>query len=232
MIQPTDASGHRSRLREKFLRNGFQGFHDYEIIELLLTLATPRRDCKQPAKVLLKTFGSIRGVINAPTAELIKIAGVGEKNIFGFKLGKELTTLLLKEELTTRRQFRSAHDIFDYLSITMRDMRCETFRVLFLNSQNMLLAEEELSRGTVNAAGVYPREIVKQALELDATGVVCAHNHPTGITDPSLQDKEVTKTLVKALHVLRMHLIDHIIIGDNRYYSFAESGLLTTYSSP
>jgi DNA repair protein RadC len=221
--------GHRERLRHRFLKTGLESFHDYEIVELLLTLGMPRKDCKIQAKDLLAKFGSLRRVLEADVNELQQVRGVGGRNIFGLKLGRALAERLLKEEVTDRPAVRTARDVCDYLAMAMRDLPREVFKTVFLNAQHRVLAVEDLAQGTVDSSAVYPREIMRRALELHATGVICVHNHPAGDPRPSDNDRQVTRLLVAAGQLMGVRLVDHVIIGSNAYHSFAEQGLVQQY---
>ena len=221
--------GHRWRLREKFLKGGLKGFLDYEIVELLLTLGTPRRDCKQQAREALKKFQSLRGVLEAPFDELQKINGIGPHNIFGLKLIQEVSRRFLKERMMSRPYCHSSKEVFDYLYHALRDLRKEKFKVLFLDAKNQILEEETVFEGTVDSSAVYPREIMKKALRWDASSLIFVHNHPSGDPEPSVSDREITKELVFAANVMQLKVLDHIIIGNNCYFSFADEGLIEDY---
>jgi DNA repair protein RadC len=221
--------GHRWRLREKFLKGGLKGFLDYEIVELLLTLGTPRRDCKQQAKEALKKFQSLRGVLEAPPDELQKIKGIGAHNIFGLKLIQEVSRRFLKERMISRPYCHSSKEVFDYLYHTLRDLRKEKFKVLFLDAKNQIMEEETVFEGTVDSSAVYPREIMKKALRWDASSLIFVHNHPSGDPEPSVSDREITKELFFAANVMQLKVLDHIIIGNNSYFSFADEGLIEDY---
>ncbi|MCK4364014.1 MAG: DNA repair protein RadC [Candidatus Aminicenantes bacterium] len=221
--------GHRWRLREKFLKGGLKGFLDYEIVELLLTLGTPRRDCKQQAKEALKIFQSLRGVLGAPFDELQKIKGIGSHNIFGLKLIQEVSRRFLKERMMSRPYCHSSKEVFDYLYHALRDLRKEKFKVLFLDAKNQILEEETVFEGTVDSSAVYPREIMKKALRWDASSLIFVHNHPSGDPEPSVSDREITKELVFAANVMQLKVLDHIIIGNNCYFSFADEGMIEDY---
>ena len=227
--QSTKSQGHRRRLREKFLRGGLSGFLDYEIIELLLTLGTPRRDCKEQAKEALKKFRSLRGILEAPTDELQEIEGVGPHNVFGLKLVQEVSRYFLKERMMSKPYCHSSKEVFDYLFHTLRDLRREKFKVLFLDAKNQILMEKTIFEGTVDSSAIYPREIMKEALKCDASSLIFVHNHPSGDPEPSLSDKEITKELVFAASLMQLKVLDHIIIGNNRYFSFADQGLIEDY---
>jgi DNA repair protein RadC len=226
---PGADSGHRRRLREKFLRAGLIAFLDYEIVELLLTLGTPRKDCKEQAKQALKEFKSLRGVLEADGHELQRIRGIGAHNVFGIRLVQEVSRRFLKDKMLNRPYSRSSREVFDYLYHSLRDLKKENFKVLFLDSKNQIIEDKTLFEGTVDSAAVYPREIMKDALRYDATSLVFVHNHPSGDPEPSLCDREITKDLVFAARVMQLKVLDHIIIGNNCYFSFADRGLVEDY---
>jgi len=222
-------AGHRARLREKFLRGGLAGFLDYEIVELLLTLATPRQDCKGPAKDVLKEFKTLRGVLEASAGELQRIPGVGARNLLGIRLVHEVSRRFLKDRMMSRPVCHSSREVFDYLYHALRDLRTERFKTIFLDPKNQVLEEKTLFEGTVDSSAVYPREVIKDALRYEATALIFAHNHPSGDPEPSLCDKEITRDLVFAARVIQIRVLDHIIIGNNRYFSFADQGLIDAY---
>jgi len=221
--------GHRKRLREKFLKSGLAGFHDYEIVELLLSLGTPRRDCKPQAKEALKKFKTLRGVLSASPEELQQIKGIGAHSAFGIKLVREVAREFLKEQILDRPFYKSSREIFDYLYHAMRDLKKEVFKVVFLNSQHQVIDTVDLSEGTVDSSSVYPREVMEGALKHNSSALVFVHNHPSGNPAPSPSDRELTRELVYAGKIMRIKVLDHIIIGDNRYFSFADEGLLNEY---
>jgi len=227
---PEDTNiGHRKRLRGKLIKSGISGFHDYEIIELLLSLGTPRKDCKQPAKEAIKRFGTLRGVLEASPEELQEIKGIGSHNAFGIKLVQEVAREFLKEKIIDRPVYTSAQDVFNYLYHSMRDLKKEVFKVLYLNSQNQIIAAEDLFEGTVDRSAVALRDIIASALRNSAISLIFVHNHPSGNPEPSQSDRELTRDLVYAANIMRIKALDHIIIGDNRYFSFAGSGLIEEY---
>jgi len=227
--RPVGAGGHRRRLREKFLKVGLQGFLDYEIIELLLTLGTPRRDCRQPAKLALQRFKSLRGVLEADPTELQKIPGIGPHNIFGLKFVQEVARRFLRERIFAQPVFRCSQEVFDYLYHALRDARKEKFKVLFLDAKNKIIEEETLFEGTVDTSIVYPREIMERALYHKASAMIFVHNHPSGDPAPSTCDKEITRDLVVAALIMQLKVLDHLIIGNNCYFSFADEGLIQEY---
>ncbi len=224
-----DLGGHRGRLRQKFLRAGLDGFLDYEVIELLLTLGTPRRDCKEQAKEALREFKSLGGVLEASPHDLQRIRGIGPHNVFGLRFVQEVSRRFLREKMMSRAYCRSSREVFDYLYHSLRDLRKEKFKVLFLDAKNQILEEKTLFEGTVDSSAVYPREIIRDALRYEASSLVFVHNHPSGDPDPSLCEKEITKDLVFAAKVMQLKVLDHIIIGNNCYFSFADQGLIEEY---
>jgi len=221
--------GHRKRLREKFIQSGLAGFHDYEIVELLLTLGSPRKDCKQPAKEAIKKFKTLRGVLAAPSQELQQIDGIGPHSAFGIKLVQEVAREFLKEKILDKPFYKSSKEIFDYLYHSMRDLKKEVFKVIYLNSQNQVIGTADLFEGTVNGSSVAPREVMEGAIKRNAVSLIFAHNHPSGNPEPSASDKELTRELVYAGKIMRIKVLDHIIIGENRYFSFADDGLIEEY---
>lgn len=221
--------GHRKRLREKFIKSGLTGFHDYEIIELLLSLGTPRRDCKQQAKEAIKKFKTLRGVLEASPEELQQIDGIGSHSAFGIKLMREVAREFLKEKIIDTPIYKSAQEVFDYLYHSMRDYRKEVFKAIFLNSRNQIMEIADLFEGTVNSSAVSPREVMENAIKNGAVSLIFAHNHPAGDPEPSKSDQELTRELVYAGGIMRIKVLDHIIIGDNRYFSFAAEGLIEQY---
>ncbi|MBM4433041.1 MAG: JAB domain-containing protein [Chloroflexi bacterium] len=221
--------GHRKRLREKFLKSGLAGFHDYEIVELLLSLGTPRRDCKPQAKEAIKKFKSLRGVLEAPPEELQKIEGIGPHSVFGIKLMQEVAREFLKEKIIDKPIYKSSQEIFEYLYHSMRDLRKEVFKAIYLNSQNQIIDTADLFKGTVNSSAISPREVMESALKLNAVSLIFVHNHPSGNPEPSQNDKILTRDLVYAGCTMQVKILDHIIIGNNRYFSFAGEGLIEEY---
>ena len=221
--------GHRLRLREKFLKGGLDGFLDYEIIELLLTIGTPRRDCKESARKAIKEFRTLGGVLEASTHDLQKIEGIGPHNVFGLKFVQEVSRRFLREKMMKKVYCRSSGEVFDYLFHALRDLKRESFKVLFLDAKNQILEEKTLFEGTVDSSAVYPREIIKDALRYDASSLIFVHNHPSGDPEPSPCDKEITRDLVFAARVMQLKVLDHIIIGNNCFFSFADHGLIEEY---
>lgn len=223
--------GHRERMRKKFLRTGAAGFVDYEIIEILLMIGTPRRDCRQAAKLAIKEFKSLRAVLEASPDELQKVPGIGPKNVFGIKLIQEVSRRFLKDRMMSRPVCSSSSEVYEYLLHSLRDIKREQFKVIFLDAKNQIIEEKTLFEGTVDSSAVYPREVIKDALRFGAVSLIFAHNHPSGDPEPSSCDKEITRDLVLAARLVELRVLDHIIIGNNCYYSFADQGLIRDYNS-
>jgi DNA repair protein RadC len=228
---PSDESleGHRKRLRERFLKSGLGGFHDYEVVEVLLTLGSPRRDCKPQAKEAIRRFKTLRGVLEASPEELQGIKGIGPINAFGIKLVQETARRFLKERIITKPVYKSSQEIFDYLYHSMRDLKKEVFKALYLNSQNQITDTEDLFEGTITGGAVSPRGVMESALKHQAVSLVFVHNHPSGNPESSQNDKQLTRDLVYAAAIMQLKVLDHVVIGDNRYFSFAAEGLIEQY---
>jgi DNA repair protein RadC len=223
--------GHRARLRDKFLRSGLGALNDYEAVELLLTLGQPRKDCKQAAKDAIEHFKNLKGVLEASPEELQTIEGIGPVNSFGIKLVRELSGEYLKQKALHKQVLGSEKAALDFLYQSMGGLKIEVFRVLFLNTQNELIDSEEISSGTVNASPVFAREVMAAALRHHATGLIFAHNHPSGSITPSQDDKAVTRELVLVSGAMNLKVLDHFIVGDNTHFSFAAQGLIARYEA-
>jgi DNA repair protein RadC len=223
--------GHRKRLRERFNQSGLTAFLDYEIVEMLLTLGTPRRDCKPQAKEAINKFKTLRGVLEAPADELQTIKGITDHNIFVIKFMQEIAREFLKEQVLDKPYCRSSRGVFDYLFHSMRDLKKEVFKIMFLDSQNRVVEIDDLFEGTLNASAIYPREIIQSAVKHHAAALIFVHNHPAGNPQPSDNDKKITQDLVFAGNIMQIKVLDHIVIGENRYFSFADAGLIDEYNS-
>lgn len=219
-------AGHRARLRDKFLEHGLVKFTDEEVLELLLTLATPRHDCKLQARSLMAAFGSLQAALDAAPEALAQIKGIGPKNVLGLKLVPAVARRYLEDRLLHGGAFQNASQAAEYLEFTMRPLTREVFRVMLLDAQRQVRGVEDLSAGTLTEAVVYPREVVAKALAVGAAAVVCAHNHPTGNSKPSRADRELTRRLYHACAGVGVDLLDHVIVGAGVLYSFAASGEL------
>lgn len=217
-------AGHRGRLRERFLASGLDGFHDYEVVELLLTLATPRKDCKDAAKALLKRFKTLPAVLEAAPAELQEIDGIGPVNIFGLKLVPAVSRRYLRQQLQAKELVNNSRALFNYLDHILRDQDRECFIAIYLDAKNRVITDERLFTGTVTASAVYPREVVKAAMAHTAAAIIFAHNHPSGDPAPSPDDMAITQKLIEACTLMGITVHEHLIIGREGYYSFADNG--------
>ncbi|MCU0574021.1 MAG: DNA repair protein RadC [Syntrophobacteraceae bacterium] len=214
--------GHRQRLRERFEQSGFSGFHDHEVIELLLAYAIPRRDVKPLAKELLTRFGSLSAVVDAPVAHLKQVEGVGSHASVLLAMVPRLMDRYLQDRWKRNESFNSTRDAVRFLSSLLGTQRAEVFCILALNSQNALIAAEEIQRGSVNRTAVFPRLVVEACLKHRATAVILAHNHPGGDPSPSSADRQLTRRLKRLLNDLDIQVHDHIIVAGLAYHSFAE----------
>lgn len=218
--------GHRDRLRTRFLQNGADALQDYELIELVLFMAIPRRDVKPLAKELLSKFGGLSALLNAPVEELMKVDGVSENTATALKAITAAAHRMMKCELMNRPVLNTWARLMDYCVSTMAYETREHFRVLFLNRKNELIADEIQGSGTVDHTPAYPREIVKRTLELGATALILLHNHPSGDPKPSQADIDLTRLIVRAVGPLGIVIHDHIIVAKNGYSSLKNQGLI------
>ena len=229
MKKEDSSPGHRKRLRERFLKSGLAGFADYEIIELLLTLGSPRKDCKQQAKEVIEKFKTLRGALAASQKELQQIDGIGPHNVFGIKLVREVARKFLKQRIIGKPVYKSSKEIFDYLYHSMRDLKKEVFKVIYLNSQNQIIEVDDLFEGTIDYGSISPREVIESAIKHNTAALIFAHNHPSGDPWPSENDEQLTRDMVFAGIITRIKVLDHIIVGENRHYSFSDEGLIKKY---
>ena len=223
---PPGPEGHRKRLRDKLLRAGPEALADYELLEMLLFLALPRVDTKPLAKRLIARFGGFARAASAPDAELRDVEGVGDSVVAALRLVRASAIRLAAEEARAQPLLDNWDRLVTYLATALAQERVEQFRVLFLDSRNRLLADEVQTRGTVNHAPVYPREVMKRALEVGATALILVHNHPSGDPAPSRADLDMTAEVKAAAAALGIGVHDHLIIGNGRHLSFRREGLL------
>ena len=219
-------AGHRERMRAQVLSAGARSLADYQILEMLLFAASPRGDTKPLAKALLARFGSLSRVLKAEAEELRKIDGAGDAVVATLKIAETLGEKLLRAEIEKRNVVGSWQALLEYCQGTMGERQVEHFRILFLNNKNHLIADEVQQTGTVNHTAVYPREVVKRALELGATSIILVHNHPSGDTTPSKADIDMTLEIVKAAAALNIRVHDHVIVGNTDCLSFKSRGLI------
>ena len=211
--------GHRERLRARFMEAGSEALADYEMLELVLFRAVPRRDVKPLAKGLLARFGSFAEVISAPPARLAEVDGLGEAAIVELKIVQAAAHRLAKGQVTKRTPLSSWTAVIDYVRAAQAFAEKEQFRILFLDKKNQVIADEVQQEGTVDHTPVYPREVVKRALELSATALILVHNHPSGDPTPSAADIEMTKQIANVAKPLGISLHDHIIVGKDGHVS-------------
>ncbi len=218
--------GHRDRLRDRAVGGGLAALPDYELLEVYLFRTIPRGDVKPLAKALLMRFGSVGGVLGASISELRSVAGVGEAVALDLKLLQEATLRVTREQVTKRPVVSSWSQLLTYVRVAMAHESREQFRVLYLDKRNQLIADEVMNRGTVDHAPVYPREVVRRALELAASAIILVHNHPAGDPTPSGADIAMTKEIVEAARPMRIAVHDHLVVGRDGTASFKALGLL------
>lgn len=218
--------GHRSRLKKKYIESGIDSFHDYEVIEFLLTYAIPRRDVKPLAKKLLLEFGSLKGIMDAEKETLEKVKGLGLHSAILIKLIKDIGSLYLKEKAKESPQLNCTTDLLNYCKISMGGLKDERFSVIYLDAQNRIKEIVTIQEGIVNQAVVYPRKVLENALKHKASAIILVHNHPSGQVKPSNADLHLTKIIQETAKNLNIEVHDHVIIGENSFFSFRERGLM------
>lgn len=223
---PSYIRDHRARLRARFSDGGAQAVPDYELLELLLFRSIPRQDVKPLARRLIDTFGDLNGVIAAPVARLVAVTGIGESVAQDLKIIEAVAHRMARARVLNRPVLSSWDALLDYCHTAMAHRETEQFRVLYLDRKNTLIADEEQARGTVDHVPVYPREVIKRALELNASALILVHNHPSGDPAPSAADISMTETIRDAAATLGLTLHDHLIIGRSRETSFRTQGYL------
>jgi DNA repair protein RadC len=223
---PSYIADHRRRLRDRFSHGGAAAMPDYELLELCLFRTIPRQDVKPLARQLLDTFGDLNRVVTAPAARLLQVSGVGEAVVQDLKILEALATRMMRARVLHRPVLSSWDALLDYCHTAMAHRETEQFRVLYLDRKNVLIADEEQARGTVDHVPVYPREVVKRGLELNASALILVHNHPSGDPTPSPADISMTLQIRDAAEVLGITLHDHLIVGKGREISFRGAGYL------
>lgn len=221
-----DNREHRERLRQKFLTAGMAAFHEYEAVEFLLTCAIPRRDVKPQAKALLRKFGSLRGIVDAEIGDLERISGVGKKSAIVIKFIKEFAAFYLMQKAKDKPQIACTSELLDFVRMAMGGKKDEEFCVIYLDAQNQIIEFETVQQGIANQAVVYPRQVLEKALRKKASALILAHNHPSGHVRPSDADIRLTRTIQETARALDILIHDHIIIGENRFFSFREEGMM------
>ena len=220
--------GHMTPLQERFIRSGFGGLTDQETIELLLSLVLPRPESKKQAKECIEHFNNLRGFLSASRRELEQI-GITPPCMLYIKLLHELPAEVLRQKIVEQPSYKSSKEVFDYLNYSMRDLENEIFKAIYLNNRNQIINIAKLFEGTLDSIPIRPRDIVESAINHRATAVIFVHNHPAGDPAPSKQDKQLTRDLVFVGSILQIKVLDHIIIGNSHYFSFADQGLIEKY---
>jgi DNA repair protein RadC len=223
---PLDGSGHRARLRQRLFEGGPDALLDHELVEYLLALALPRRDTKPLAKKLIKDFGGFGSLLAADADAIARVGEISEGAVAALKIAQASALRLLRSEVTERPVLGSWQALLDYLHADMAHNPVERVRVLFLNSKNMLIRDEQMSEGSVDEAAVYIREIIRRALDYQATALILVHNHPSGDPSPSQQDIRLTRDIVEAGRHLNIAVHDHLIIGTRGHSSLRAMGLI------
>ncbi len=223
---PSYIADHRKRLRSRFMEGGAAAMPDYELLELVLFRAIPRQDVKPLARLLLDTFGDFNRVISASPTRLQMVKGTGEAVVQELKIVGAAAQRMMRARVINRPVLHSWDALLDYCHTAMAHRETEQFRILFLDRKNVLIADEEQARGTVDHVPVYPREVVKRALELNASALILVHNHPSGDPTPSEADISMTCQVQDAAHALGITLHDHLIVGKSKEVSFRSSGYL------
>ena len=219
--------GHKKRLRERFMMSGLTGFHDYEVLELLLSYVIVRRDCKNMAKELLKKYGDLYTIFSQSNEELQKNKYITERVVIYLKtIFSIIEDELYKKIYKSKIKITNNNQLINYLNMSLVKRDIEVFKVLFLNTQNELIAEEDLFKGTLDRSTVYIRELVKRIIKYNAKSIIIVHNHPGGSLKPSGADMELTVRIQEALENIEMRVLDHIIISEKGYFSFLEDGIL------
>jgi DNA repair protein RadC len=220
--------GHRERLRERFVAGGIASLADYEVVELILTLAIPRSDVKLPAKRLIQRFSNLRGILDASLDDLREIEGVGAVTPVALKVIRAAATLYLQQAAEGQEMLSDPGRLADFWRMRIGHLAHEVFQVAYLDSAYRLLRDgiETLEEGTIDRAAVYPRRVIESALRREAAALVLAHNHPNGVAQPSEQDKVLTRSLVLAAETIRIKIVDHLIISLDDVFSFRKAGLL------
>ncbi|MEA3543253.1 MAG: DNA repair protein RadC [Pseudomonadota bacterium] len=223
---PHDGAGHRARLRQKLADNGGDALLDHELIEYLLALAIPRRDTKPLAKLLLREFGGIGGLMSADWAAIARVPGMGDTSIAAIKIVQATALRMLRNDVAARPVLGSWQALLDYLRADMAYLGVERVRVLHLNSRNMLIRDDHMGDGSIDQAAIYTREVIRRAIDLGSAALILVHNHPSGSPEPSRQDIEVTRQIIDAGKRLGISVHDHVIIAAQGHVSLRAKGLL------
>jgi DNA repair protein RadC len=215
-------------LQERFIRSGFGSLTDQEAIELLLSLVLPSHESKKKARGCIESFNNLRGFLSASRQELEQV-GITPTCMLYIKLLHELPAEVLRQNIVEQPSYKSSKEVFDYLNYSMRDLKNEVFKAIYLNNRNQIIDIAKLFEGTLDSIPIRPRDIVESAINHRATAIIFVHNHPAGDPTPSKQDKQLTRDLVFVGSILQIKVLDHIIIGNSHYFSFADQGLIEKY---
>lgn len=226
MTDKPDYLEHRKRIRERFLNSSGKGLSDYELIELLLTYAIPRKDVKPIAKKLSKKFGGLRGILDCSREELEKIEGIGSASYTFILLIKEIIIKYFEENMIKRDVLSSPGYVVDFAKVKLSGIKDEVFICIFVNTKNEVMEYEIIQEGTIDQVVLHPRKVLERALYKKASGIILIHNHPSGHVEPSEEDKVLTSEMIKASELINLRILDHLIIGSNSYYSFRENSLI------
>lgn len=222
--------GHRGRLRNKYLEHGLEKLTEAEVLELILSFGTPRRDCKDTARAMLKHFGSIRDVFEADPELIQQIPGAGPANIVAIKFIHDIAGKYLEQRLVGKTYLSSSVQVFEYLRHDLENLDKEVFKLIHLNNNNVILSIEDLSQGSITGAYVHPREVLERAIALRTSSLVFVHNHPSGNVRPSESDQRLTRRLVHVAYLADITVLDHVIVGQGGdYFSFKDQGLIRLY---
>ena len=222
------SQGQLRPVQQKFIRSGLESLSDQECIELILSLVLPQRQCGQKAEECIERFGNLRRFVSASIEEL-RQAGISPLCVFYIKLLHELPIEILKQKIIEKSIYKSSKEVFDYLYYSMRDLKKEVFKVIHLNRRSQIIDTVDLFEGTLEDIPIRPREIVEGAIKYNAAAQIFVHNHPSGDPTPSKSDKQLSRDLVFVGYILQIKVLDHIIIGEDRYFSFADEGLIEKY---
>lgn len=223
---PHDGAGHRARLRQRLAEGGHEALHDHELVEYLLALAIPRRDTKPLAKLLLREFGGLAGLVAADWDALTRVPGMGDTSAAAIKIVQAVALRMLKQEVAQKPVLSNWQSLLDYLRADMAQLQVERVRVLHLNARNLLIRDEAMADGTIDQAPMYTREVIRRAMELGSASLILVHNHPSGSPQPSRADIDLTRTIANAAKPLGISVHDHIIIGSEGHSSLRAMGLM------
>ncbi len=226
MADKPDYIEHRKRIRERFLKSSGKGLSDYELIELLLTYAIPRKDVKPIAKQLSRKFGGLKGILNSTTEELEKIDGIGPASATLILLIKEIIIGYFEDIMVKGDALSSPDIVANFAKAKLSGLKDEVFLCIFVNTKNEVIDYKVIQEGTIDQVVLHPRKVLEGALSMKASGIILIHNHPSGHPEPSDQDKVLTDELKKATELINLRILDHLIIGNNKYYSFRENSLI------